>query len=344
MTTSMSCADEVALSADVVDLIAERAAGSDVSGHLDPDVAAALRTTGINRLLLPVELGGLAASPRRCVDVVERIAAADGSTAWAAAIGFGTNLFAGYVDRDGAAELFGDPDQPNAAMFAPMAAVSEAADGTLRLTGRWPFTSNCEQAAWLGLAAAFPGEPAPRLVFAPRAAVTIHQTWDVAGLRATASNDTSLTDFVVDRRHTCSFADPSWAEGTLWRLPLFVALAPPLAAVGLGVARGTLDEINRQALARVEQCAGRSSTITSAWATSAPPTRCCAAPAPGSSRRSTSAGRGPRPAIRSTGASRPGIPVLAALPGRGRRGHRNVPPPRRGRRRLPLEPAAPRCP
>jgi indole-3-acetate monooxygenase len=256
MTTSMTCADEVELSADVVDLIAQRAAGSDVSGHLDPDVVAALRTTGINRLLLPVELGGLAASPRRCVDVVERIAAADGSTAWAAAIGFGTNLFAGYVDRDGATELFGDPDQPNASMFAPMAAVSAAADGTLRLTGRWPFTSNCEQAAWLGLAAAFPGEPAPRLVFAPRDAVTIHQTWDVAGLRATASNDTSLTDFVVDRRHTCSFADRPWADGTLWRLPLFVALAPPLAAVGLGVARGALDEINRQALARVAQMRG----------------------------------------------------------------------------------------
>jgi len=248
--------DELELTSKVVTLVADRATASDRSGHLDPDVVTALRATGNTRLLLPVELGGLAAPPRRCVELIERIAMADGSTAWAAAIGFGTNLFAGYVDRDGAEEVFADPDQSNAAMFAPTAAVTPAADGSLRLTGRWPFTSNCEQAAWLGLAAVFPDEPAPRLVFAPRDAVTIHPTWDVTGLRATASNDTSLTDFAVDRRHTCSFGDRPWADGPLWRLPLFVALAPPLAAVGLGVARGALDAINGHALARAAQTRG----------------------------------------------------------------------------------------
>ena len=96
----------------------------------------------------------------------------------------------------------------------------------------------------------------PRLVFAPRSAVTIHPTWDVAGLRATASHDTSLTDFPVDRRHTTSFADAPWADGPLWRLPLFIALAPPLAAVALGVARGAIDEIQRQAITRRFQMRG----------------------------------------------------------------------------------------
>jgi alkylation response protein AidB-like acyl-CoA dehydrogenase len=188
--------------------------------------------------------------------LVERLAAVDGSTGWAAAIGFGTSLFAGYLPADGAAEVFADPDQSNAAMFAALAEVTEAPDGTLRLTGRWPFTSNCEQAAWIGLAAHFPGEPAPRLVFAPRSDVAIHQTWDVVGLRATASNDTSVTDLEVHRRRTCSFADRPWPEGPLWRLPLFVALAPPLAAVCLGVARGALDEVNRQAISRRAQMRG----------------------------------------------------------------------------------------
>ncbi len=206
--------------------------------------------------MLPAELGGFAAPVRRAVEVVEQIGAADGSTAWAAAIGFGTNFFGGYLDREAASEVFADPDRSNAGMFAPVATVSPAGDGTYRLTGRWPYTSNCEQAAWFGLAATFPGEPAPRLVFAPRDAVTIHPTWNVVGLRATASNDTSLTDFVVDRRYTCAFVDRPWAEGPLWRLPVFVALAPPLAAVALGIARGALEEINRQALAGRAQMRG----------------------------------------------------------------------------------------
>ena len=254
MTTTLAL--DVELTADVIALIADRAAASDESGHLDPEVVAALAATGINRLLLPVELGGFAVSPRRTVEVVEQLAAVDGSTAWAAAIGFGTNHFAGYLPPDGAAEVFADPDQSNAAMFAPLAEVTEAPDGTLRLTGRWPFTSNCEQAAWIGLAARFPGEPAPRLVFVPRSEVTIHPTWDVTGLRATASNDTSVTDLEVDRRHTCSFADRPWPDGPLWRLPLFVVLAPTLAAVSLGVARGALDEVNRQAISRRAQMRG----------------------------------------------------------------------------------------
>ena len=233
-----------------------RAGASDESGHLDPAVVAALAATGINRLLLPVELGGFASSPRRAVELVEQIAAVDGSTAWAAAIGFGTNLFAGYVPADGAAEVFADPGQSNAAVFAPLGEVTATADGGLRLTGRWPFTSNCEQAAWIGLTARFPNETAPRLVFVPTSEVTIHPTWDVVGLRATASNDTSVTGIDVDSRRTCSFVDRPWADGPLWRLPLFVVLAPPLAAVSLGIARGALDEVNRQAAVRRVQMRG----------------------------------------------------------------------------------------
>jgi indole-3-acetate monooxygenase len=254
MTTTL--VDDVELTGDLLALIAAQAAASDESGHLDAPVVAALAATGINRLLLPVELGGFAASPRRAVELVEQIAAVDGSTAWAAAIGFGTNLFAGYVPPDGADEVFADPDQSNAAMFAPLGEVTEASDGRLRLTGRWPFTSNCEQAAWIGLAARFPGEPLPRLVFVRTSKVTIHQTWDVVGLRAAASNDTSVTDLEVHRRHTCSFTERPWADGPLWGLPLFVTLAPTLAAVSLGIARGALDEVNRQAIGRRVQMRG----------------------------------------------------------------------------------------
>jgi len=254
MTSTLTV--DFALPADVLAVVTEGAVAADQAGHLDPEVVVALAATGINRLLLPTELGGFAASPRRTVEVVEQLAAADGSTAWAAAIGFGTNHFAGYLPPAGAAEVFADPDRSNAAMFAALAEVSEAPDGTLRLTGRWPFTSNCEQAAWIGLAARFPGEASPRLVFVPRSQVTIDPTWHVAGLRATASHDTSVADIEVHRQHTCSFADRPWPEGPLWRLPLFVVLAPPLAAVSLGIARGALDEVNRQAVSRRAQMRG----------------------------------------------------------------------------------------
>jgi alkylation response protein AidB-like acyl-CoA dehydrogenase len=65
-----------------------------------------------------------------------------------------------------------------------------------------------------------------------------------------------VADVEIHPRHTCSFSDRPWPEGPLWRLPLFVVLAPPLAAVSLGVARGALDEINRQAISRRAQMRG----------------------------------------------------------------------------------------
>ena len=237
----------------VVDLVRQRADASEKAGRLDDDVIASLRATGINRLLLPAPLGGLEASPRRCVEAIEPIAIADGSTAWASAIGLGTNLFAGYVQPDAAAEIFADPDAPNASMFAPLGHAVAETGGELRLTGRWPFTSNCLHASWIGLGAFIHDradgamDPVPRIVFVPRSTVQVHDTWDVSGMRATGSHHTSVEGVVVDRAHSYAFGEPSWADGPLWRLPLFTALVPCLAAVFLGIARGALDEIGRQA-------------------------------------------------------------------------------------------------
>jgi alkylation response protein AidB-like acyl-CoA dehydrogenase len=247
---------EVELPVDLLALIADHSASSDESGHQPPEVTAALAATGINRLLLPTELGGLSAAPRRAVELVEQLAIVDGSVAWTAAIGFGSNHFAGYLPPDGAAEVFDDPDRGSAAMFAPMGRLVDEEAGTLRLNGRWPFASNCEQAGWLALGTTYRDELAPRLALVPRSKLTIHPTWDVAGLRATASNDVTVDDLQIEFRHTCSFADRPWAKGPLWRLPLFVVLAPPLAAVMIGIARGALDDLNRQAINRRAQMRG----------------------------------------------------------------------------------------
>lgn len=236
----------------VIDLVVERADDSERAGRVHEEVVLALRATGLNRLLIPAALGGFEASPRESVEIVEQIAAADGSTAWAAAIGLGSNIFAGYVEPSAAAEIFSDIDASNAAMFAPLGNAAAGADGLLRLTGRWPFTSNCLHASWIGLGAFLHDraggaiDPMPRLVFVPRAAVQVHDTWDVNGMRATGSHHTSVDGAVITRSHSCAFGEPAWADGPLWRIPLFTALMPCLAAVFLGIARGAVDEVRRQ--------------------------------------------------------------------------------------------------
>jgi alkylation response protein AidB-like acyl-CoA dehydrogenase len=238
-------------------LVAEQADEAERTRRLPDQVVDTLRRTGINRLALPAALGGLQAPVLDMFDVVERIAAVDGSTAWCTLIGFGSNVFGGYMPEAGARTVFADPDQGNATMFAPTGRIVPVGDGRgngrgHRLTGRWPFTSNCLHSAWVGLGAMLHGpdgsvEPVPRVAFVPVGGLAIGDDWDGTGLRGTGSHQTTADDVPVDLDHTCTFVDRPWADGTLWRTPLYTALVPLLAAVPLGVARGAVDEIVRQA-------------------------------------------------------------------------------------------------
>jgi hypothetical protein len=89
------------------------------------------------------------------MDIMERIAAVNGSAGWCAAIGAGRNIFAGYMPATGRGTVFADPDQGNTTMFAAVGRVISG-HGRAMLGGRRPFTSNCPHSAWVGLIALFP--------------------------------------------------------------------------------------------------------------------------------------------------------------------------------------------
>ena len=234
----------------ILDLIHAAADEIERSRRLPDAVVAALRNTGINRLLIPAALGGMEASITDVMDVMERIAAVDGSAGWCAAIGAGSNVFAGYMPATGAGTVFADPDQANATMFAPVGRMVSD-HGRVVLSGRWPFTSNCLHSAWVGLGAllheADGVDPAPRIVFVPVADLTIEDTWDVVGLRGTGSHHVAAAEVPINLDRCARFADRPWPDGTLWRLPVYTTLMPLLAAVALGIARGAVDEVSRQA-------------------------------------------------------------------------------------------------
>jgi alkylation response protein AidB-like acyl-CoA dehydrogenase len=231
----------------ILGLVAKLADDVEVERRLPEELVLALRGTGINRLALPVALGGFEASVVETVDVFERIAAVDGSTGWCAVIGAGSNFFGGYITEAGARDVFADPDQGSATMFAPCGKVARVG-GRPVLRGRWPFASNVLHSDWIGLGALVEDDdgtvdPVPRVIFVPVADVTIEDTWDALGLRGTGSHHVSVTELEVDFDRSCTFADQPWPAGTLWRLPLHSALFPVLTAVPMGIARGALDEI-----------------------------------------------------------------------------------------------------
>lgn len=230
-----------------LDIVSDHVVWADRERRLPAPVVGALAATGVNRLALPPALAGAGAHPWELFELVERIAAVDGSAAWCTAIGAGTNVFAGYLPEKAAREVFADPDATTASIFAPLGTVTPE-NGTCTLNGRWPFGSNCLHAAWIGVGAFVSDadgnrDPEPRLVFAPAGEFRIHDTWDTTGLRATGSHDVSARDLPVDLARSCRFSDLAWPDEALWRMPLFSTLVPWLTAVTIGLARGALEEL-----------------------------------------------------------------------------------------------------
>jgi alkylation response protein AidB-like acyl-CoA dehydrogenase len=228
-------------------VVAEHVADMEQQRRLSDAVVEGLRATGLNRSLVPAALGGDERHVLEVLEAIEQIASMDGSTGWCAAIGAGSNMFAGYLPKEAAAEVFADPDQGNAGMFAPMGQVRPDGEG-LRLTGRWPFCSNSLHSRWIGLGSFWftngdEPEPMPRLVLVPMDDVAIETTWDAPGLCGTGSHHASVDGVVVDREHSLTFADRPWADGPLWNVPLFCVLGPVLGITALGIARGAVDEI-----------------------------------------------------------------------------------------------------
>lgn len=238
----------------VLDVIAAHAPAAEDAGRLPDAVVEALARSGIYRTALPKELGGYGEPPGTLCARVEQISAVDGSTGWCVAIGAGTNVFAGYLDRQGAEEVFAKPDTGNASIFGPRGELSWQ-DGRWRLTGRWPYGTFCLHAAWIAVNTIVRDrsgtvEPEPRLVFAPADEFTIHRgTWDTAGLQATGSHDVSAEQIVIDPRRSCRFSDSAWVDEPLWRIPVFTVLHSWMSSSVLGIARGALNAVSEMIVA-----------------------------------------------------------------------------------------------
>src|SRR5213080_1556195 len=117
---------------------------------------------------------------------------------------------AAELATDGAREVYGEPLSVAGGVFAPKGR-AVAVDGGFRVTGRWPFASGCTHCDWLmGGCVVLDGDsprllpngmPDVRLLLAPATTFTIHDTWNVSGLRATGSHDIELDDAFIPAEH-----------------------------------------------------------------------------------------------------------------------------------------------
>lgn len=167
--------------------------------RLTAAVVDALRATGVFGMALPRSLGGSELSPLEQFEVIEALTYADGSVGWCAMIGSDSGHQAGFLDDVTLGEVFPSPNLVLAGKVQPMGVATRTGD-TWRVSGRWDFGSGSTHAdqfyggVFLHDEAGErltneQGLPLVRAAYLPLDAVTVHDTWNTVGMRATSSND-----------------------------------------------------------------------------------------------------------------------------------------------------------
>ena len=239
--------------------ISERAPEAEQARTLPADLVAQLEAAGVFRMLRVRGLGGLEVAPPAVVDLTERLAHADASTAWAVLIGETASAFFGWLEPDVAAAMLADrPASAASCVFAPSGTARREGDG-FRVSGHWGWNSGIRHAAWRQVAAVevdddgtpvpgAQGGPRMRLFFVPEGTGTVIDHWDTMGLRGTGSHDLALDDVVVPAEHSFAFgAGGNRHEGPYARLGFGDLVQLGVVVFPLGVARRALDEFTERA-------------------------------------------------------------------------------------------------
>ncbi len=243
--------DPVAVARGLAPRIRELAPVIERERRLPEELVRAFTDAGLFHLVIPRSLGGSETDPVTAARVVEEIARGDGSAGWCVMLAAQNAAFAGLIPAEHARAVYGNGNNV-AGVARPIGravAVASPEDG-FRVSGRWPFASSSSHATWFAAECVIydgetprktpSGDDVTRMLFVPRAEVTLHDTWFTTGLRGTASNDFSIDGaFVPAARGFQMLVSPPLHPWGLYR-------AEPLIFINhgshaLGVARAAVE-------------------------------------------------------------------------------------------------------
>lgn len=247
--------DLLALADKVAASCAARAEKHDREGSFPFEDFADLHREGVLRLPLPADLGGGDLSLHEHCLVLERLARGAGPTTLGGCMHFynlggGFDLFRDSFRREVARAVIDDGaviassiSEPGASLGSPTVVARKVAGG-YRVDGRKYFCTLAPILRWFLFNARLEGFERPGLSGTVTLAIergtpgmTIHETWDAMGMRATGSHDIEMVDaFIPDDRLIGE--EGAGFEGGLQSLPWY---ALGIGSVYLGVARAAFE-------------------------------------------------------------------------------------------------------
>ena len=235
---------------EVAQLAAERTQAIEQQRRLPDDLMAALKDSGLLRILQPAHWGGYEMDLGTFIRVATELAKGDTSTGWVYCILGIHNFWIGYVEPELQYEIWGqDSTVLMADSFAPVGKV-EAVSGGYQLNGRWSFLSGLWWSDWVAVGAmVVPDQgdtPEWTMFFVPKADYRLDDQWRVVGMQGTDSNTIIVEDaFVPNHRvfwlersqRTGEAPGHTLNPGPLYQLPFIPTLGISLVPAAVGSAR-----------------------------------------------------------------------------------------------------------
>ncbi len=221
----------------------DTAAGAERERRVAPELIKLLRHRGLGVAAAPESVGGSNPAIADLLEVVKKVAQGDASAGWVTMIYVTSAAAAHWIPPAGLPEVFQKGSETLlAGVVAPRGQATTTSDG-FRLSGRWAFGSGAADADWIGLGAVIDQEPTRTgLFYVPRDLVTVVDTWDVVGLRASASHDLQVDTALVPERLASYLDQPPHTTEAVARFPVYGLLAAGIAAVAIGLAESALAE------------------------------------------------------------------------------------------------------
>ena len=256
--TGVSPAELIARAQALRPSLLERQEATERDTRYSQETHADFLEAGFYRMLIPRMFGGLEVSVETFAKVMIEIARGCPSTGWGLCLASGHALQVGsFFSEQAQADVFGfDGDFRCAAAFAPRDVLTRTEDGWA-VEGTFPYASGAPFSTHLLAQAPLPDGPA--LFVVPRSEWTIVDDWgDTLGLRGSGSNSVNLDGARIPEHFALPGVDlmgmPPGVETPGLRLhgnPMYAHrpagfYGVEAAAVVVGMARGAVDEYERQ--------------------------------------------------------------------------------------------------
>jgi 3-hydroxy-9,10-secoandrosta-1,3,5(10)-triene-9,17-dione monooxygenase len=236
----------------LVPVLRERAPRAEELRRIPDETLKDLHASGLFRMLQPKRVGGSELPYEAIVELSAIIGRGCGSTAWVLANLANHHWMLALWPRAAQDEIWKpSPDALIGSALMFPAGHAERDGKGFRLSGRWKFSSGIDACDWCmlgGIVASPEGELPEYYVFiVPRADYRVIDTWHVAGLRGTGSQDVEVSEVFVPAHHAMPVErlKGGIASGgetaPLYQLSVFDMFPYVVAGVSLGIAQGALE-------------------------------------------------------------------------------------------------------